>query len=138
CRARAGAGVLSHRPARPARGGEGLMTAVSGLVSGQAARPPVLWAPLLKDAVLAALVAVLLALPLVGLQTYDIGGGALGIRTHFDWVAWAGGVVFAGRLALRTLYRLYSGRDRRGGAALTRLAAWGNRQVVSIADRRRT
>ena len=82
------------------------MTAASGLVSGQVARPPALWAPLLKDAVLAALVTVLLALPLVGLQTYDIGGGALGIRTHFDWVALGGAVVFAGRLALRGFDRL--------------------------------
>jgi len=108
------------------------MTAVSGLVSGQAARPPVLWAPLLKDAVVAALVAVLLALPLVGLQTHDIGGGALGIRTHFDWVALAGATVFAGRLALRALLRLHRARERRGGAALARLAAWGKRQVLPI------
>ena len=53
------------------------MTVASGLAVDKVARPPVLWAPLLKDAALAALVAVLLALPLVGLQTYDIGGGAL-------------------------------------------------------------
>ena len=80
----------------------------------------------------AALVAVLLALPLVGLQTHDIGGGALGIRTHFDWVALAGATVFAGRLALRALLRLHRARERRGGAALARLAAWGKRQVLPI------
>jgi branched-chain amino acid transport system permease protein len=108
------------------------MTAASGLVSGQVARPPALWAPLLKDAVLAALVAVLLALPLVGLQTYDIGGGALGIRTHFDWVALGGAVVFAGRLALRGFDRLYRSREKRDSAALGRLATWGNRQVFPI------
>ena len=86
------------------------MTAASGLAVDNAAKPPVFWVPLLKDAVLAALVAVLLALPLVGLQTYDIGGGALGIRTHFDWVAIAGAAVFAGRLALRVLQQLYRAR----------------------------
>ena len=86
------------------------MTAASGLAVDNSAEPPVVWTPLLKDAVLAALVAVLLALPLVGLQTYDIGGGALGIRTHFDWVAVAGAAVFAGRLALRVLQQLYRTR----------------------------
>jgi branched-chain amino acid transport system permease protein len=108
------------------------MTAVSGLVSGQVARPPALWAPLLKDAALAALVAILLALPLVGLQTYDIGGGALGIRTHFDWVALAGATVFGGRLALRGFDRLYRSREKRGSAALARLAGWGSRQTLPI------
>ena len=73
------------------------MTAASGLAVDNSVKPRVFWIPLLKDAVLAALVAVLLALPLVGLQTYDIGGGALGIRTHFDWVLIAGAAVFAGR-----------------------------------------
>jgi len=72
------------------------MTAAFGFAVDNPVKPPVLWVPLLKDAVLAALVAVLLALPLVGLQTYDIGGGALGIRTHFDWVAIGGAAVFAG------------------------------------------
>jgi branched-chain amino acid transport system permease protein len=108
------------------------MTAASGLVSGQVARPPVFWAPLLKDAALAALVAVLLALPLVGLQTYDIGGGALGIRTHFDWVALAGATVFGGRLALRVVDRRYRSREQRGSAALARLAVWGSRQMLPI------
>ncbi len=92
------------------------MTAASGLAVDNAVQRPINWAPFLKDALLAALVAVLLALPLVGLQTYDIGGGALGIRTHFDWVAIAGAVVFTGRLMWRVLHQLYRGRDRRSGA----------------------
>lgn len=108
------------------------MTAASGLAVDNAARPPVYWAPLLKDAVLAALVAVLLALPLVGLQTYDIGGGALGIRTHFDWVAIAGAAVFAGRLGFRVLHQLYRDRPKTRARVLTSLAAWGNRQVLPI------
>ena len=107
------------------------MTAASGLAVSQAAKPPVFWAPLLKDAVVAGLIAVLLALPLVGLQTYDVGGGALGIRTHFDWVAIAGAGVFCGRLGLRLLHQLYPRRTSRN-AALTSLATWGSRQAVPI------
>ena len=108
------------------------MTAASGLAVHNAAKPPVFWVPLLKDAGLAALVAVLLALPLVGLQTYDIGGGALGIRTHFDWVAIAGVAVFAGRLALRVLQQPYRSRPMGRARVLTSLAAWGSRQVLPI------
>jgi branched-chain amino acid transport system permease protein len=108
------------------------MTAASGLAVDNAATPPLFWVALLKDAVLAALVAVLLALPLVGLQTYDIGGGALGIRTHFDWVAVAGAAVFAGRLALRVLQQLYRTRPTGRATVLTSFAAWGNRQVLPI------
>jgi branched-chain amino acid transport system permease protein len=108
------------------------MTAASGLAVDNSVKPRVFWIPLLKDAVLAALVAVLLALPLVGLQTYDIGGGALGIRTHFDWVAIAGAAVFAGRLALRLLQHLYLTRPAGRARVFTTLAAWGNRQVLPI------
>ncbi len=108
------------------------MTAASGLAVDSSAEPPIVWVTLLKDAVLAALVAVLLALPLVGLQTYDIGGGALGIRTHFDWVAVAGAAVFAGRLALRVLQQLYRTRPTGRAMALTSFAAWGSRQVLPI------
>ncbi len=108
------------------------MTAASGLAVDNTAKPPVFWVPLLKDAVLAALVAILLALPLVGLQTYDIGGGALGIRTHFDWVAIAGMAVFAGRLAFRVLRQLHRTRPTGRARMLTSLAAWGNRQVLPI------
>ena len=108
------------------------MTVASGLTVDNAVKPPVLWVPLLRDAVLAALVALLLALPLVGLQTYDIGGGALGIRTHFDWVAIACAAVFAGRLALRVLQQLYRTRPTGRARVLSSLAAWGNRQVLPI------
>lgn len=108
------------------------MTAASGLAVHNAPKPPVFWVPLLKDAGLAAFVAVLLALPLVGLQTYDIGGGALGIRTHFDWVAIAGVAVFAGRLALRVLQQPYRSRPMGRARVLTSLAAWGSRQVLPI------
>jgi len=108
------------------------MTAATGLAVDQAARPPDLWTPLFKDALLAALVAALLALPLVGLQTYDIGGGALGIRTHFDWVAMGAAAVFAGRLMLRLYPRLrgYGTIGRRNETG--RIAVWANRQIVPI------
>jgi branched-chain amino acid transport system permease protein len=108
------------------------MTAASGLAVEKEALATLDWAALLKDAVVAALVATLLALPLVGFQTYDIGGGALGIRTHLDWVATAAAAVFAGRLALRLLQRLRPGRERRGETLLARLGAWGNRRALPI------
>ena len=108
------------------------MTVASGLAVDKADKPPVFWVPLLKDGILAGLVAVLLALPLVGLQTYDIGGGALGIRTHFDWVVIAGVAVFAGRLALRLLQQIYRARPTGRSAVFASLAAWGNRQAVLI------
>jgi branched-chain amino acid transport system permease protein len=53
----------------------------------------------LREAALAALVALLLAIPLVGLRLTD-GLQGLGIETRFDWVAWGVGVVFFGRLGL--------------------------------------
>src|SRR5437868_2329225 len=108
------------------------MRAAAGLAVDCGAKRPVFWVPFLKDAVLAALVAVLLALPLVGVQTHDIGGGALGIRTHFDWVAIGGAAVFAGRLAMRVLQQLYRTRPKSGASVLTSLAAWGNRQALPI------
>jgi len=108
------------------------MTAASGLAVEDEALVPVDWAVVLKDAVIAALVATLLALPLMGLQTYDIGGGALGIRTHFDWVAMAAAAVFTGRLALILQQRLRRGRERGAETIFARLAAWGNRRALPI------
>jgi branched-chain amino acid transport system permease protein len=108
------------------------MTAASGLAVDQAARPPVLWGSLVKDALLAALVAALLALPLVGLQTYDIGGGALGIRTHFDWVAIGAAAVFAGRLVLRLSPQLRGFRGISRETPLSHLATWASRQTLPI------
>ncbi len=57
------------------------------------------WPMLVKDAVLAAAVALLLAIPLVGFQAIEINA-ALGIRTRFSGVAIGVGAVFIGRLAL--------------------------------------
>jgi len=108
------------------------MAAASTLAVGSRVRPALDWAALLKDAVLAAGVAALLALPLMGLQTYDIGGGALGIRTPFDWVAVTVAAVFAGRLAVNLRRRRHFGREKGGETVLSRLAAWGNRRAQMI------
>jgi branched-chain amino acid transport system permease protein len=76
-------------------------------------------APLVKEALVAGLVAMVLALPLVGLQTIDAGGGGLGIRTHFDCVAYGGIAVFAGHLALGVLrvWRQQGAGERRARAS---------------------
>ncbi|MDE2165470.1 MAG: high-affinity branched-chain amino acid ABC transporter permease LivM [Alphaproteobacteria bacterium] len=52
-------------------------------------------APRVKDAGLAALIALALAFPLIGFETSDAG---VGFSTRFSWVAIAAAVVFAGRL----------------------------------------
>jgi branched-chain amino acid transport system permease protein len=98
----------------------------------KAARPANDWAVLAKDALIAALVASILALPFIGLETYDIGGGALGIRSHFDRVALAAALVFAGRFAMRLLAQRHSGGGLGGAAPLARVAAWGSRHAAAI------
>jgi branched-chain amino acid transport system permease protein len=73
-----------------------------------AALPPVRrldWAHLIKDAALAALVTLLLAIPLVGFQAVEVNA-ALTIRTRFVWVAIGVAAVFAGRLSLRVAHAL--------------------------------
>jgi len=109
------------------------VTAASGLAVGKAAHTPVDRAAIFKDAVLAALVATLLALPLIGLQTYDIGGGALGIRTHFDWVVMTAAGVFTGRLAWQLRPRLARRREGGGRSIFACLAARTGRQTSAIA-----
>src|SRR5262245_33099059 len=51
----------------------------------------------LKDAALAAVVALILAIPLVGFQTLDLPSG-LGIATRWETVAYGVAAVFVGRL----------------------------------------
>jgi branched-chain amino acid transport system permease protein len=84
------------------------------------------WAHLVTDAALAGLVALLLAIPLVGFQAIEINA-ALTIRTRFGWVAIAVAAVFAGRLLLGSLRAL---RVARPGAA--------RRPARIILDRRRS
>ncbi|MDE2228239.1 MAG: high-affinity branched-chain amino acid ABC transporter permease LivM [Alphaproteobacteria bacterium] len=66
-------------------------------------------APRLKDAGLAALVALALAFPLIGFETAESG---VGFTTRFPWVAIAGAAVFAGRLLLGLLPQRFHLRQR--------------------------
>ncbi|ROR32855.1 high-affinity branched-chain amino acid ABC transporter permease LivM [Inmirania thermothiophila] len=79
---------------------------------------------ILKDSGLAALVALLLAFPLVGFQTVDQVGGRLGLNTRFDWVAVGVGAVFVGRVLVRLLAALWPRREegRKGVMARAGLA----------------
>ena len=108
------------------------MTTIPGVAAAAPARPGLGRGALLKDATFGALAAMLLALPLVGLQTYDVGGGGLGIRTHFDWVAIGGLAVLLGRPFLSILRHAYIGREGADTGVLARASAWGNRHLVWI------
>ncbi len=79
---------------------------------------------ILKESVLAALVTLALAVPLVGFQTVD-RGGVLTINTRFHWVAIAVVVVFAGRflLAFRRAKTAKTVRVREGPGAFARFNA---------------
>jgi branched-chain amino acid transport system permease protein len=110
------------------------------------------WPPLIKDAALAALVALVLAIPLVGFQAIEVNA-ALTIRTRWDWVAIGVAAVFAGRLLLRVTRSLSAVQpgsarrpariilDRRGamliagfGIALAiALPAFSSRYIVDLA-----
>jgi branched-chain amino acid transport system permease protein len=68
------------------------------------------WAHLIKDAALAALVALVLGIPLVGVQTVEVNA-ALTIRTRCDWVAIGVAAVFVGRLLLRMARSLSASRS---------------------------
>ena len=58
--------------------------------------------PILKEALVAGVIAFALALPMVGFRTV-YAGGVLGIETRFGWVAIGVGAVFVGRLVLAIL-----------------------------------
>jgi branched-chain amino acid transport system permease protein len=66
---------------------------------------------LLKNAGVAALVTLALAIPLVGFQTVEVNA-ALSIGTRFTYVAAAVAVVFIGRIALGTAQALWRARPR--------------------------
>jgi branched-chain amino acid transport system permease protein len=65
----------------------------------------VAWGRVLRDAALAAAVALVLAIPLVGFQTVE-KNAVLGISLRFGWVAIGVAAVFAGRIALALLREL--------------------------------
>ena len=77
---------------------------------------------LLKDAAVAALVALALAVPLVGLHTVD-QAGELAIETRFNWVIIAVVGVFCGRLLLRYVLTFRSRREPQSAGAFVRLGA---------------
>jgi branched-chain amino acid transport system permease protein len=52
------------------------------------------------DALATAGIAVLLALPIIGVKTLDLGQATLGLQYRFGWVALAAAAAFAGRLLL--------------------------------------
>ncbi|MGZ9125159.1 MAG: DUF3382 domain-containing protein, partial [Candidatus Binatia bacterium] len=54
---------------------------------------------IVKEAALTALVALILAIPMVGLRTVSAPGG-LGVETRWWWVAVGVGIVFFGRIVL--------------------------------------
>ncbi|MDR3221953.1 MAG: high-affinity branched-chain amino acid ABC transporter permease LivM [Candidatus Accumulibacter sp.] len=92
-----------------------------------------------KDAAGAALIALLLGIPMIGLTTVD-QGGALQVRTRWLWLAVFVAIVFCGRLLLRygfdRLKRRRVTRARRAGADATRAetpAGRGSRVLASIA-----
>ncbi len=76
---------------------------------------------MLRDAGAAALVAALLALPLMGFHAADSAGGLV-LRTRFDWVLWAAAIVFGGRLAINLLRAGIRSRLGAPAAALKPLA----------------
>ncbi|HKW52555.1 MAG TPA: high-affinity branched-chain amino acid ABC transporter permease LivM [Stellaceae bacterium] len=75
------------------------------------------WPHLIKDAALAALVALVLAIPFVGFQAIEVNA-ALAIRTRWDWVAIGVAAVFAGRLLLRVAQVFRASRHKPGERAL--------------------
>ncbi len=78
----------------------------------------------LKEAGIAALLAMVLALPLVGFETVE-QGSSLGIDTRMVWVPVAGAVVFVGRLLL-IAWRSRPGAGA-GNAAIRAFATLGER-----------
>jgi len=105
--------------------------AVPSAALADATQPALDWGDRFKDAGLAAFVAGLLALPFVGLETYDVGGGGLGTRSHFDRVAIVGAAVFVGRLAVQLVRRRLNVRAAEA-APLAGAAAWGSRHALAI------
>jgi branched-chain amino acid transport system permease protein len=80
------------------------------------------WPGALKECALTALVALVLFLPLVGMQTVGREGG-LGLNFRWEAVAIGVGLVFVGRLALIGLRSLPAGTAGAVAAPLTRAAA---------------
>ena len=85
----------------------------------------------LREAALAALVALALAVPLVGFQTVDANGG-LTVVLRFGWVGIAVAAVFFGRLLLCLFWSAPAGRARRLRAPRPALGAGRTRLIVGL------
>lgn len=85
------------------------------------------WRTHLKDALFAAVITLLLAIPMIGYVAIDEPGG-LRIATRFDWVVYCVVAVFLGRLALSALRELRPARvsliPADVGAKLRPLSHW--------------
>jgi branched-chain amino acid transport system permease protein len=90
--------------------------------------------PIVRDAALAALVAFVLAGPMLGLQTADASGGVgLILLYRPSWVLWAVGLVFAGRLLLGFWWAWHAGRPAETPPALKAAAAFLGRLATPLA-----
>jgi len=83
---------------------------------------------LLKDAVVAAVLAAVLAVPLMGLRTVD-SGGQLGIETRWHWVIITVAIVFVGRL----LFNFWSTRQLSRWQRPAKGSDWLNRHGYWLA-----
>ncbi|HEY5211047.1 MAG TPA: high-affinity branched-chain amino acid ABC transporter permease LivM [Stellaceae bacterium] len=83
---------------------------------------------ILKEAFLTAIVALVLAIPLVGFRIVE-SGGTTGLRTRFWWVAIATGAVFAGRLALGLWRGAMPPRAVTGASWFDPVARYGRRHA---------
>jgi branched-chain amino acid transport system permease protein len=86
------------------------------------------WPLLIKDAALAASVALVLAIPLVGFQSIEVNA-ALTSRTRWGWVAIGVAAVFGGRLLLRIAQAF---RRSRPGQAKRSVHVIGDRYAMPL------
>jgi branched-chain amino acid transport system permease protein len=89
-------------------------------------------APLLKESFLTAVVALVLAIPLVGLRIVE-SNGTTGLTTRFWWVAIGVAGVFAGRLALGVWRGAMPPRAVGGASWLVTIARFGRRNARWVA-----
>jgi branched-chain amino acid transport system permease protein len=80
-------------------------------------------AAVVKDAGIAALLSLALALPLFGFRIVGLGSGrGIDLQQRWDWVAMAVAAVFVGRIALTLALRRRDGIDAAAGRMAARLA----------------
>jgi branched-chain amino acid transport system permease protein len=87
---------------------------------------------LLKESFLTALVALVLAIPLIGFRIVE-SGGTTGLVTRFIWVGIGTGAVFVGRLALGLWRGARPARAASGASWLDPVARYGRRHARIVA-----